>query len=264
MNKIANIACVVLAAAAAPPALAASCVKQSPAHTIALLELYTSEGCSSCPPADRWLSRIAQSGLGQDEVIPLALHVDYWDALGWKDRFADARFSERQRTLTETAGRRVVYTPEVFLDLREFRDWDSDAQFRRAVQGANAKPARADIRLAVETGAASPAQLKLQARFALKPGAAPRGAQAFIALVEGGLTTPVAAGENRGATLHHDRVVRRWIGPIELRDGKADYDAAIPLDPGWNAKRLAVAAFVQDLARGESLQAISLGVCAAS
>jgi hypothetical protein len=266
MKPLARSAWFALAAAAAClPALAAPCVKQSPAHAVALVELYTSEGCSSCPPADQWLSRLAQSGLGDDEAIALALHVDYWDGLGWKDRFADRRFSDRQRALSDLAGRRVIYTPEVFVNLREFRNWDSGAQFRRAVKGVNAKPAGADIRLALEAmpGAAASGQLKLQAHFAVKPGAASGGAQAFIAIYEDKLVSEVAAGENRGAMLHHDRVVRRWVGPIGLQGGSAEYDTVIPLAHDWNAKHLGVAAFVQDLATRGSLQATALGVCEA-
>lgn len=261
VHLFAVFAAVVLGTAASAPVMAAQCSKQSPAHTVALVELYTSEGCSSCPPADRWLSRLGRSGWGADEVIPLALHVDYWDALGWKDRFADHRFSERQRALSELAGRRVIYTPEVFLNLREFGGWDSEAQFRRAVKAINAKPAGADIRLSL--GAASRAQLPVRASFAVKAGAAPRRAQAFVVLYEDRLSTQVGAGENRGATLHHDHVVRHWAGPVELRGGSAEFDAVIALDPRSNPGNLAVAAFVQDSASRELLQATALGVCEA-
>ncbi len=242
-------------------ATAQSCSRQSPEHTVALVELYTSEGCSSCPPADRWLSRLGRSGTGADEVIPLALHVDYWDALGWKDRFADPRFSERQRALSRLARRSILYTPEVFLNLREFGGWDSAAQFRRAVKAINARPAGADIRLSL--GAASRAQLPVRASFALKPGAPPVRAQAFVVLYEDGLSTRVGAGENRGATLRHDHVVRHWAGPLELRGGSAEFDAVIALDPRSDPGSLAVAAFVQDSASGELLQATALRVCEA-
>src|SRR5258705_8937444 len=92
-----------------PAPLEGQCARQSPAHSVALVELYTSEGCDSCPPADKWLSGLG-SGAGNraggtvysfDSVVPLSLHVDYWDNLGWKDRFADARFTGRQHRLAE-------------------------------------------------------------------------------------------------------------------------------------------------------------------
>ena len=238
---------------------AAQCVKQSPAHAVALIELYTSEGCSSCPPADRWLSRIERDGYNVDEVIPLSLHVDYWDQLGWKDRFASVRFTERQRVLANLSRSRVVYTPEIFLNSREVRNWNSAAEFRQAVTKINATPALADIRL--ELDLASPAQLPIKARFTLKSGVAGRQPQAFIALYENKLVTDVKAGENRNVSLHHDYVVREWIGPLELDGGKAEFRKTLALDRAWNPKNLGVAAFVQDLGSGEVLQATALPFC---
>src|SRR6516225_4364306 len=81
----------------------------------AVVELYTSEGCSSCPPADRWLSALKD----RPDVVPLAFHVDYWDSLGWKDRFAQAQFSQRQNATQHTSGARFAYTPQVILDSRD-------------------------------------------------------------------------------------------------------------------------------------------------
>ena len=142
---IAVFACSV--AAYASPLAAGECVKQSPQHRVALVELYTSEGCNSCPPADRWMSAIDRGGYTADQLIPLSMHVDYWDQLGWKDRYADRRFSERQSFLSSLAKSRVVYTPEVFVNLREFRNWDSAAQFKQALRQINAMPALADIHM---------------------------------------------------------------------------------------------------------------------
>jgi hypothetical protein len=96
------------------------------------------------------------------------LHVDYWDRLGWKDRFASARFSERQRALATLSHSRIVYTPGVFLNLREFRSWDSPSQLRQAVQAVNAKPASADIRLELDPLAPATAQLPLDREWITK------------------------------------------------------------------------------------------------
>ncbi|MEO7725645.1 MAG: DUF1223 domain-containing protein [Burkholderiales bacterium] len=238
---------------------AAQCVKQSPAHAVALIELYTSEGCSSCPPADRWLSHIERDGYNVDELIPLSLHVDYWDQLGWKDRFASARFTERQRVLANLSRSRVVYTPEVFLNSRELRNWDSAAEVRQAVKKINAMPAMADIRL--ELDLASPSQVPIKARFTLKSGAAGRQPQAYVALYESKLITDVKAGENRNVSLHHDYVVREWLGPIELTGGAAEYGKKLALDRAWNPKNLGVVAFIQDPGSGEVLQATALPFC---
>ena len=235
---------------------AAQCVKQSPPHAVALVELYTSEGCSSCPRADRWLSRIAHDGPGADSVVPLAFHVDYWDRLGWKDRFASARFTERQYALARQAGSRAVYTPGVFLNFAEFRGWAS-ARFGDALRATNGKPARADIRLELETP--SEAQLTVKAGFRLKSGVPGKG-QAFVALYENRLSTDVRAGENRGVTLQHDYVVREWIGPIEVA-GSAELRRTLALERDWKARDLGVAAFVQDSAAREVMQATALPVC---
>lgn len=241
------------------PALAAPCVKQSPSHTVALIELYTSEGCSSCPPADRWVSGIDRNEYNADRLIPLALHVDYWDQLGWKDRFASARYTERQQTLSALAKSRVVYTPEIFLSSREFRDWRSPAQFQQAVRKINAQPASADIRL--ELDPASPANLQIKASFSLKPGAVAAQPRAFIAIYENKLVTDVRAGENRGVALRHDYVVREWIGPLGISGGAAQYAKTVTLDRGWVAQNLGVGAFIQDAANGEVLQATALALC---
>ena len=143
--------------------------------------------------------------------------------------------------------------------LRELRNWDSAAQFRQAVQKINATPALADIRL--EMDPASPAQLPVKARFTLKPGAAAKQPQAFIALYENKLITDVKSGENRNVSLHHDYVVREWIGPIQLEGGAAEYRKTLALDRAWNPKNLGVAAFIQDLGSGEVLQATALPFC---
>src|SRR6267154_1305002 len=221
---------------------------------VARVELYTSEGCDSCPRADRWLSGIAREGPGADSVVALALHVDYWDRLGWKDRFASARFSKRQQELTHVAGGRTVYTPGVFFNLQEFRGWDSQARFRRALRAANARPAGADIRLEIETQ--SPGRFGIKASFKAKSGAA--GApQAFLAVYENRLRTDVGAGENRGVTLRHDFVVREWIGPIRVA-GAAELSHLLPLGRDWKAEDLGVAAFVQDAGGRDILQATAL------
>lgn len=234
----------------------ARCAKQSPAHAVALLELYTSEGCNSCPTADRWLSRVALDGPGPDRVVPLAFHVDYWDRLGWKDRFASARFTERQQELARAAGSRAVYTPGVFFNLQEFRGWDSQARFQQALLAINARPAAADIRLEIETR--SPRQVAVKASFKAKSGAAV-APQAFLALYENRLSTDVRAGENIGITLHHDFVVREWIGPIRV-DGAADVNRLLALGRDWTPANLGVAAFVQDAASRDILQATALSI----
>ena len=118
------------------------CESKSPAHTVALVELFTSEGCSSCPPADRWLQSLPQQGLGFDKLVPLSLHVGYWDYIGWKDPYAQALFTERQREYARLRQAGNVYTPQIVLNGNDFRAW-GDAPLARTLGSLAARPAGA-------------------------------------------------------------------------------------------------------------------------
>src|SRR5260370_21661608 len=128
-------------------AQAQKCSARSGERTTALVELYTSEGCSSCPPADRWLSQLGKS-YRSEQVVPLALHVDYWDYIGCKDPYAKREFSQRQRKLSQLQRVAPVYTPQVLVQGSDFRDWAAPA-FDRAMGRINAKPARARLELEI-------------------------------------------------------------------------------------------------------------------
>src|SRR5438046_4435425 len=126
------------AARAAEPACSAS----TGPRTTALVELYTSEGCDSCPAADHWLSSLFGQGFRPDQVVPLALHVDYWDYIGWKDPFAKGEFSVRQRKLAQWKRPVIAYTPQVPLQGQDFRRW-SGGEFAEQVMRINSRPERA-------------------------------------------------------------------------------------------------------------------------
>lgn len=239
------------------------CTRSSPAHTVALVELYTSEGCSSCPPADRWLSALP-GRYSPDQVVALALHVDYWDYIGWQDPYAQAQFSGRQRRLASLARTRTIYTPEVFVAQRELRGWGEPATFARRVQEISRQPARADITVSVQRLAGREATI--DARFALAPADGSRSQlQGVVVVYEDRLVSAVRRGENSGVTLHHDRVVRRWSS-LTLVSGREPQRVreTIDLEPDWNGANLGVAAFVEDLQSGEVLQAIALPGCMAA
>ena len=123
-----SLARVVFLAALLPAAAAAqTCELQASAQPPALIELYTSEGCSSCPPADRWLSTLK----GRGDVIALAFHVNYWDRLGWPDRFATSAITDRQHQLAQSSGSSYVYTPQVIQNGRDWRQWSGASIARR-------------------------------------------------------------------------------------------------------------------------------------
>jgi hypothetical protein len=244
-------------AAACAHAQPGGCTAVSGPGTAALVELYTSEGCSSCPPADRWLTALRASGPGPDRVVPLSLHVDYWDYIGWKDPFAKALFSARQRELAAIARSRVVYTPQVMLAGKDYRGWASRKGFDQAIAAVNAAPSRARIDLSLK--AAGQGATALRAAAAV-PAAADRESTAlYVALYENGLANRVTAGENRGATLSHDYVVREWWGPVGT-----DATGNAALERSLDAQRLTqggIAAFVQNRRTGEVLQALALPAC---
>lgn len=236
----------------------AVCNAVSPAHTLALTELYTSDGCDSCPPANRWMSALPARGFGADKVVPLSLHVDYWDYIGWKDIYAQPQFTDRQRMQSRLSGSTFVYTPQVVVQGRDFRGWGSST-FDAHVKAVNARPARADIRLGLEVASG---KVNITASALAKvPGAK---AQLFVALTQSRISSDVKAGENRGVTLKHDYVVREWLGPVAFdAAGGARLERAVVPPTGAPTNDLGVVALVQDAATGEILQALKLDTCGA-
>lgn len=236
--RIVLLFCCVLAT---PAADAATCNAVSGASRNSLLELYTSEGCSSCPPADRWLSHLP----GDAGVVPLAFHVDYWDRLGWRDPFAQAVFSQRQRARNSGTG--WIYTPQVMLDGKDLRTWKRGLPAR--------SPAPAPVRLALTlTQTANRMEVLADSRF--DDPVAGHDAQLYLALTENRLSSDVTAGENAQRVLHHDHVVRQLAGPLDPHHARQRFR----LQPGWKAADLGVAAFVLD-ARGATLQALAMPGC---
>ena len=239
---------------------ATQCAAQSGAQTVALLELYTSEGCSSCPPADNWVSKLSAAGFSRDRVVPLALHVDYWDYIGWKDRYASSAYSGRQREMAKVGGAGFVYTPQVMLSGKDFRASGSNARLGNAVNGINQMPPKAAITLALNQ--ASPQSLELTGNVTIPSAPDRTYAQVYVALYENGLYSEVKAGENRGEKLSHDYVVRELIGPLAVEaGGRLNLMRHLNLKPEWKTKDSGIAVFVQNSKTGEVLQALALPLC---
>ena len=235
-----------------------SCQVKSGPTTAALVELYTSEGCSSCPPADEALRAIRQSAAPHAVVIPLALHVSYWDQIGWKDLFAQKTFDTRQSMLVASGGGRVVYTPQFFVNGRELRNWQT--VLPDTIGKVNSHPAKAAI--ALKSTLQPSGALLLEVVADARPTSGRRAL--FVAVSESQLVSRVTRGENSGATLRHGDTVRTWIGPIALENGKASLLQEIAVAPGWNPQRLQATAFVQDVDDGSVLQAVSTAQCGPS
>jgi len=221
-----------------------------------LVELYTSEGCDSCPPADRWLATTFAPGFDLRRAIPLAFHVDYWDRLGWKDRFASSAHTERQYAEMRAGGARFVYTPQVLVQGRDFPSWRSGSSaFATAVATTAARPARAQITIEANPQRAGVA-VSVDARV---PDASDRkGATLHLALIDSGLVSDVKAGENAGVRLAHDHVVRVLRAGPEVDDAGAAKIAAQLAWPAEPGRAPTLVAFVQSAATGAVLQALAL------
>lgn len=237
-----------LAATAASPAVA--CETVSGERTRALVELYTSEGCSSCPPADRWLSALAARA--DPRVVPVAFHVTYWDELGWKDRFADPRYTARQHELAGVRGASFVYTPQVTIGGRDSRRWSDAGAVEDAIAAIDRERAAARIALTAapvgSTGISGTATLELRESA--------RDIELFVVLTQDGLSSRVTAGENRGEKLEHRAVARDIAAGTARRIEFSFHPAA-----DWDPARMSLVAFAQDMRTGKVLQALAAPVC---
>jgi hypothetical protein len=212
-----------------------------------VLELFTSQGCSSCPPADRLLTRLAQDGALKDRVIPLSFHVDYWDYIGWQDPFASARWSERQREYGRAFRSNRIYTPQLVVNGKSECVGSQEKVVRQQIAAAlAAAPAG---RVSLEAAPADAAdRLRVRVGAEMQTAAAPH-LDLWVVVWETGLETPVGAGENASKTLHNDYVVRRLEKVLTLPGTAGARDTAeltLGLDKRWKRANLGVAAFLQD------------------
>ncbi len=229
----------------------AECSAKSAHHVVPLLELYTSEGCSSCPPADKWLSNLT---LSSDQITPLAFHVDYWDYIGWKDRFAKFEFSDRQRKSAANGGVGFVYTPQFTLNGKDFRRWN-EAKLNQAI--ASSKNQISDVQLSMNLTTQKNGENLLTANVQANTNI--KQADIFVAVYENNLESEVISGENNGRKLKHDYVVLDLFGGYSLNDNQA-FSKSIPLKQKWKSHNAGAVLFVQDK-NGIVLQSLSLPFC---
>ncbi len=190
-----------IAACGATQAQSVSCRAQSPSTRIPVVELYTSEGCSSCPPADRWLSTL-KGAAAQGQVVAQAFHVGYWDYIGWVDRFAAPAYTARQREIAARHRSRTVYTPQLVRDGADWRDY----------AGAIAAPGEAaTVSLRLEKSGTDAIEALVT------PATAGTAWSAYWTVTEHGHASKVAAGENAGEQLRHDFVVRQYVEAGQYR-----------------------------------------------
>ena len=212
----------------------------------AVVELYTSEGCSSCPPADQWLEALVETDTDELDVLALAFHVDYWDYIGWKDRFANPKYTSRQRQLGANNKQRSIYTPEFFVGGKETR---GTARVLNAIRNSNETRSEIDLKLTViKTGNGlqielEPSSDKLDNKMLHH--------RYFV--FEKNLVSDVSRGENAGETLRHQQVVR-YMSPARKLNPKNTH--TINIDPDWQLENIGVAALVTTPGNLSYLQAV--------
>jgi hypothetical protein len=206
----------------------------SSAQTPVVVELFTSEGCSSCPPADALLLQLSQQKSGVPLIL-LGEHVDYWNYIGWTDRFSAKQFSERQGEYAK-ALHASVYTPQMVIDGREQFVGNDAAEVQKRIAAETSLSKAAKVSLTWEgnnrlrVSVQSPQQAK---------------ASVLLAITEDGLSTEVGKGENGGKTLHHAAVVRSLRQIAEVRDGKYEGSIDIQVPADWSPNRLKAVVLVQ-------------------
>jgi hypothetical protein len=211
-------------------------------------ELFTSEGCSSCPPADDLLSALAdQQPIDGVEVLALGEHVDYWDRLGWRDPFSAALFTNRQSQYDERVFRaNQVYTPQLVAD-GQFQCIGSDRDaVRRTLMAAAARPKAAVV---VEARHPDRGGVDVEVRVEVPAALARREhADVVVALTQDRLVSRVQRGENGGRTLTHDAVVRSLAatGDVAPTAGRVAVTTRVAIDPSWDVSTLRIVAFVQE------------------
>ena len=215
---------------------------QSSGKQTSLVELFTSEGCSSCPPAEAWLSRQKDAaGLWKD-FVPVAFHVDYWDHLGWRDPWASKEFSDRQQNYAQVWGNGSIYTPGFVCDGREWRGWSG----RRDVPRSEAKAGVLTV--------SSTNHVRWQVSFS--PAMSGERYEVRAALLASGLSSDVKAGENSGRRLNHDFVAVSLV-KVPLKKQGAAFEGECVLTPDWKTGgRLALAVWVVKAGQPESVQAV--------
>jgi hypothetical protein len=228
--------------AAEPPVEPVRDVGQTPV----VIELFTSQGCSSCPPAERVLSRLGHDAKLQGRVVPLAFHVDYWDSLGWTDPFSSPDWSARQDEYSHALGLDGVYTPQAVVNGRTQLNGSDEGGILQAVASASREPG-GQVTVAVAPDGTNRLAVDVTAETAAALGA--DSLDAVVVLYESGASTKVLRGENSGRQLENDFIVRRIGRAFSFKPSagaKGQGRVTFDVDPKWNASNLGIAAFLQD------------------
>jgi len=237
--KTARYAMLALACSSAiSTSFAQTCSAKSGEKITPVIELYTSEGCSSCPPADKWLSTLKEANAAGQSPVVQAFHVNYWDYIGWTDRFATPSHTARQRQVSAWQKSGQIYTPQIVGNGRDLRHWNR--------WNADQETASVAISIKQETGSVFSAQVQSAPSMAWG---------AYWTITEDGHSSKVKAGENSGEFLKHDFVVRQYQAAGDHTGSSKLVLQAIPKDAA-HPRRVNLVIFNPQT--GKPLQAISV------
>ncbi len=233
----------------------------APAHVPVVVELFTSEGCSDCPPADALLAELDRTQpVPGALIIPLEEHVDYWDSQGWRDPFSSAAFTQRQEAYARRLNVASPYTPQmVVAGQSEFVG--SASRTARAAIAAAAQFPVIEVALDVTTAAPPGDSFRATIRAAALPAAAAEDAGVYLAITEDGLASDVGAGENAGRHMEHRAVVRKFIPAGKMEPG-TPFSGIVDgrIAPGWKRENLRMVALLEGAATGKILGAATVAV----
>ena len=234
IKNLTKFSCLLLASLTMPASFAGNpLVVHSGPYQKAVVELYTSEGCSSCPPADRWLDQLIKVPQSNLDLLALSFHVDYWDYIGWKDEFASPQYTNRQRRLAAINQQSSIYTPEFFVDGLEARGTHSVLE---KIKHSNQLKAEVNLSLTI---------LPQDHQYHLELTSQTSKGQSYklqFVVFEDHLSNQVKRGENAGRKLNHQRVVRYLSPDIDL---KPQVKHIVELNTDWKTQNLGIAAIVR-------------------
>jgi hypothetical protein len=211
-----------------------------------VMELFTSQGCSSCPPADELLRRLGHEEIAGARIIPLAFHVDYWNSLGWTDPFSSPLWSARQNDYARALHSDQVYTPQLVLNGTEQMVGSDERRIRQQIESDLSHGDEGWVRF--DRLAVDGSTIRADLHGKLDRSLAGHDTKVIVALYENNTTTAVARGENSGRSLFNDYIVRSLVSafPLGVTEAGVSGSVAIPLRPEWKKDNLGLAAFIQD------------------
>lgn len=228
-----------------------------------VVELFTSEGCASCPPADELLSKLVQDpSVSGVKVIALSEHVDYWNHLGWKDPFSSELFSRRQSDYSKAFDEEDIFTPQMIVDGTAHFVGSNASEAQKAIEEA-AGNAKADMTITVNSQGSTSAKIRVEAALPSRVSAGD-AAEVLLAITESGLNSNVSRGENSGRRLVHTAVTRKLINLGRIQSGGFATERTLEFERNWAPDQLAAVAFIQEHSSRRILGAASTKISAAS